>query len=429
MLREMCAAAAAGLTLVLLTEGTAGAAPVRVIEGEQLLRGEHLFSELVVRPNGILRVARDGVNPGTLHIRAGRIVVEAGGSIDATSAGYPGADAADGAAPTGTASGGRRQATPGGPGSGGGSAGAGAAGVTLLCAPFGGVPGGSSYADPVSALWPGSAGGASFPLTTTGPSRGGHGGGFIRLEAAEIQIDGLVAARGGDGLNVLELGSGGGAGGAVEIIAVELSGGGVISVRGGRGGTGSSSHGGGGGGGVVVLRTQDPLQAVPAVELHGGESGPCSGAVGGQGVLFRDALEACLDVDGDGHGAMLCGGDDCDDGNPNISPDAADDRCDGVDDDCDGIPDQDLASDACPDDSRCEAGVCESLGGEGGGTDGGPSGSPAPERLELQGGCGIGSSAGFSRTMRSSGVAMTLSAIVVGALVHRRRIVRRTKVS
>ncbi len=46
------------------------------------------------------------------------------------------------------------------------------------------------------------------------------------------------------------------------------------------------------------------------------------------------------DRDGDGHLALVNGGDDCDDDDAAVHP-GADERCNGVDDDCDGLEDED----------------------------------------------------------------------------------------
>jgi len=62
--------------------------------------------------------------------------------------------------------------------------------------------------------------------------------------------------------------------------------------------------------------------------------------------LDQDCNGADLsDVDGDGFAAVIAGGEDCDDQDPEVRPDAAE-VCNGIDDDCDGITDaqdQDIA--------------------------------------------------------------------------------------
>lgn len=54
---------------------------------------------------------------------------------------------------------------------------------------------------------------------------------------------------------------------------------------------------------------------------------------------FLPALLDCVDADGDGHADQACGGDDCDDSDPNVNP-ARPEVCDnGIDDDCDDLID------------------------------------------------------------------------------------------
>jgi hypothetical protein len=53
----------------------------------------------------------------------------------------------------------------------------------------------------------------------------------------------------------------------------------------------------------------------------------------------RACVSAPRDADGDGHGDMACGGDDCDDADPSVGPSTAE-LCDGADQDCDGAVDE-----------------------------------------------------------------------------------------
>ncbi len=52
----------------------------------------------------------------------------------------------------------------------------------------------------------------------------------------------------------------------------------------------------------------------------------------------------CRDIDGDGYFDELCGGDDCDDGDPAINPGEREKCTNGIDDDCDGRIDSEQAS-------------------------------------------------------------------------------------
>ena len=52
------------------------------------------------------------------------------------------------------------------------------------------------------------------------------------------------------------------------------------------------------------------------------------------------ACDTTCDADGDGFVSIAQGGDDCDDGNPDVYPGATE-VCDGVDNNCDGLADDD----------------------------------------------------------------------------------------
>ena len=54
---------------------------------------------------------------------------------------------------------------------------------------------------------------------------------------------------------------------------------------------------------------------------------------------FLPVVVVCWDEDEDGYKDEACGGDDCDDNDPNVNPGATENCTNGKDDDCDGLPD------------------------------------------------------------------------------------------
>jgi len=86
---------------------------------------------------------------------------------------------------------------------------------------------------------------------------------------------------------------------------------------------------------------------------------------GGNNLVAVQMFVPCGDRDGDGYNDAACGGNDCDDNDPNVHPGAID-ICNGVDDDCDGVTDEDGNSscndaEPCNGEEFCNAqGQCES---------------------------------------------------------------------
>lgn len=70
----------------------------------------------------------------------------------------------------------------------------------------------------------------------------------------------------------------------------------------------------------------------------------------------RTCVYAVLDGDGDGEPPGVCGGADCDDGDPDVRPGAAE-QCDGLDSDCSGGLDGPTAA-GCRTDQTCDGSAC-----------------------------------------------------------------------
>ena len=390
-MRRAAVAAALAIPVGLVSASALASESLEVKPGQTAyIDGTVRYKSLAVRGGGTLvvrSVASGGT--GTLTIKAESVVVDEGGKIDATGAGFPGT-AADGSAPA-CCMAAAGVAGPSGndaPGGGGGNGGKGAAGC-----PNGGK-GGEAYIN-LENGYPGAAGGAaSFePAIADSPNVGGAGGGSITILAASVTIDGEILANGANGIAYGGAGSGGGAGGVIRIDAHEVLGAGLLSARGGDGATAYSGIGGGGGGGVIQISSATALpmdNALPARNADGGltGTGTCSAGEAGIDDVNVDPAKPCTDADGDGHGAVACGGDDCDDADPSVFGGSAPatEVCDGQDNDCNGSTDDDLVADACPEGQSCQDGACQS---EGTGGAGGGSGDPPPDYVDYRGGCEV----------------------------------------
>ena len=84
--------------------------------------------------------------------------------------------------------------------------------------------------------------------------------------------------------------------------------------------------------------------AQSATQIHPGATEICGDGID-QDCDGIDAACNCADADGDGYRASSCGGDDCNDGNPNINPGVGEICGDGIDQNCDGMD----APCGCPD--------------------------------------------------------------------------------
>jgi hypothetical protein len=378
---------------------------------------------LTISATGALNVEplRDkGKGLGQIHIIANKIIIEKGGILSATGAGSVGVNGKDGTAIDMTG-GGKLPMSKGQPGGGGGYVGAGASGADDKCMPFAEITGGLGWAMPTT-LAPllGSAGGAAN--VTNPASAGGDGGGVILIEAAEIQLDGTIEAKGASPPAVSGIARGGGSGGFISIVTAHLTGTGLISVAGGAGsvgpgvmGTFLANNGGGGAGGVIFIHAADIAQPIlDRIELKGGATGSCSVALeaaSGTKTLVVDDPKFCVDADGDGDTSTACNGLDCDDSDATIHPKATE-LCNDVDDDCDGTKDNGM--NVCSAGRTCDSPSKTCVAISDGGADGGVDAGAPPDHIAFESGCALAGDGG--------GVgALAMATLGAAALVVRRR--------
>ena len=223
---------------------------------------------------------------GSLTIMVRVLVVESGTSITASGI-YSG----------GTSTGGSTVASASANSDGAGGAGHGGSGGNG--GGNGGGSGGSTYGNGTE---DGSQGG-SVTSSNHPTATGGYGGGYIRIIADQIHVNGTILSNGEDGTNGQAItggsgaggsGAGAGSGGSISLKAneVNIGMGGAIQADGGDGGDGASSFctgacigffhggdgGGGGGGGRITIQTQiSKFNNQGTVSANGG-----TGGTGGQ---------------------------------------------------------------------------------------------------------------------------------------------------
>ena len=175
----------------------------------------------------------------------------------------------------------------------------------------------------------------------------------------------------------------------IEIQTARLAGTGTLSVVGGDGATGTGipnliapNRGGAGSPGLVLYELPQDA-GVPAsftVKATMGKTGDC--ALPQSPVLPRRIvlIGGCVDADGDGFTSTACGGNDCDDSDPAIHPDAGE-VCNGKDNNCDGTIDTGAA--LCPVGSTCDVDHCAVVDAGFRPTEGGT----FPDHADVVGGC------------------------------------------
>jgi len=261
-------------------------------------------------------IARFEVSEGTfvtvapqtpLEIHADDVVIA--GILSADGAGHPGGEGME----DGAGEGGGEAANSSTSGGGAGFAGRGGSGSVY--SPYGtydgGASGGLDYHHLLDPLGSGGGGGDAG----SGFGRGGAGGGAIALVAPTVTIDGTLSLAGALGGcpepdTLRGGGGGGGSGGYLRIDAAQIDGTGTVFAIGGDVCGEPGTWGGGGGGGWVLVQGTDAIDVT--VRLRGGD-GETAGRPGTLAIdLDRDGLgeeeelragtdPANPDTDGDGY--------------------------------------------------------------------------------------------------------------------------------
>ncbi len=247
-------------TMDVLIQGNAGVFP----------SGAWTVGNLTIASNSLLQASTTTTLALTV---ADALTIEAGGGLLANVAGYAG-----GAGP------GAGHAYNQGlyPCGGGGYGGYGAA-----SSPTNGT-GGPAYGSQSAPSGFGSGGGTFLPY-----SIGGSGGGAIQIISLSgiVQVDGTIAANGGNGYGS---GGGGGSGGTISLTGGTLLGSGSITAS---GGNGADTIGGGGGGGRIDINPTANLFD-GTISAYGGGGGNWGGA---GTVLIQATGQNQLILDNGGH--------------------------------------------------------------------------------------------------------------------------------
>jgi hypothetical protein len=256
--------------------GLAGDDPIggetTVISGQAQVDAVVTAADLVVASGAVVKPAAGGK---LTFIVSGKMTVEAGATIDLSGGGY--ASSTSGAAAT----------APGATGSAGAGGSHGGIGYTAT------GTAGSVY-DSVYRPQLGGGGGAVALSTSSGA-----GGGVLEIFAGELDLDGVLLARGKDQVGNQ---TSTGAGGTIALEVGRLTGSGTIDAGGGdetRNYAGCYNGSGGGGGGRIRIAagTLDGFDPLVQARAWGGKysdanGAACGTAFGGPGTLFVETAES-----------------------------------------------------------------------------------------------------------------------------------------